>query len=201
MGGPCGINIVQNVGEFNNLSTITWSPPLPTTAGNLLVVSLAVPHHVSATAPSGWQQAFTTGVSIGLLYVFYYPNAPSITSATFNISTTADTCLNGIEVTGLSAGGTLDVNFPNTGSGSTVDTGTSPTLASSCEIAIASFLTDGSLLGTPSSPFTDLGGSQASPTILQVTQCGAIVTSTAPLDCSQATQMSTVWSANMVSFF
>lgn len=74
------------VGAVARTATATVAPTLPaaSTAGTLLVATLATQKNTVFTAPSGWTQAVNKGQTNAEAAIWYYPNNPGgITSASF----------------------------------------------------------------------------------------------------------------------
>ncbi|MFI5283653.1 MAG: glycosyltransferase [Candidatus Dormibacterales bacterium] len=87
--GPCG-NVISNIRSGPevkvNSGDVAATLPVPSTAGDLLVVTLVGGNNVSAFAgPPGWTRAVNVGqAGDGEVEIWYLPNSPAgVTTATF----------------------------------------------------------------------------------------------------------------------
>jgi len=99
------------LGAVARTATATVAPALPaaSTAGTLVVATLATQKNTAFTAPSGWTQAVNKGQTNAEAAIWYYPNNPGgITSASFTSSGATSTAGQLSEWSGVATGSPLD---------------------------------------------------------------------------------------------
>ncbi|HZQ76778.1 MAG TPA: hypothetical protein VFE55_05575 [Acidimicrobiia bacterium] len=165
------------VGAVTRTATATATPTLPaaSTAGTLLVATLATQKNTVFTAPSGWTQAVNKAQTNAEAAIWFYPNNPGgIASASF--TSTGATSISGqlSEWSGVATASPLD----KSGSASaTLATSVTPATSQATTVAgelavtaVAQYIVlAGTATYTPGSGWTNLGNTGATSSSYQYT--------------------------------
>ena len=170
-----------------------------TTAGDLLIVAIAVTGTNTITPPSGWTLAVDPPLASHAEAIYYYMGAPSMTTVTFTTSGGVSSNWVAAEFNAGTLAGTVDQTATNgSTSGTASNSGTTAANASSNELAVA-FLTtySGVTIGTPLWNSSSIGTT--------VTVGGSvfafdILSSTGTQEFSGTNSTSTIWAGCIATF-
>lgn len=137
---PAPVRMIQGTGVVNGSATsVTVSFADPTSAGDLLVVTLAGDSGCTFSAPTGWVFVTSLNGTVVKGSMWYYPNCPAgVSSATFTCTSSTYSRAVASEWAGLT---TLDAKgnaAPGSGTTSTVTNSTNTTATS--EVAFSQFI-------------------------------------------------------------
>ena len=195
-------------GTVAKTATATVAPALPTasTAGTLLVATLASQKNATFSAPSGWVKAVRAGQTNADAEAWYYANNPGgITSASFSNSGATSTSGQLSEWSGVAAGTPLD----KTGT-TTVTLGNAATPATSAATAVAGELAvtaaaeyialASTATYTPGTGWTNLGNSGATSSSYQYTADYGTGVATGTVSETITSSAPGAWSAVVATF-
>ena len=196
------------VGAVAKTATATVAPALSaaSTAGTLLVATLASQKNATFTGPSGWVKAAGVGRTNAEAEVWYYANNPGgITSASFTDSGATATAGQLSEWSGVAPSAPVDKTGSTTVTLATTAapaTSTATTVAGELAVtAAAEYLAlPGTATFTPGTGWTNLGNSGATSTSYQYTADYKTGVATGTVTETVTSSVSGAWAAAVATF-
>jgi len=195
-------------GTVAKSATATVVPSFPTasTAGTLLMATLASQKNGTFTGPSGWVRAVRIGQTNADAEIWYYANNPGgITSASFADSGATSTAGQLSEWSGVATSSPLDKTGSTTvtlGNGATAATSAATTVAGELAVtAAAEYITPASTATyAPGTGWTNLGNSGATASSYQYTADDATGVATGTVTETITGSALGAWSAAVATF-
>jgi DNA segregation ATPase FtsK/SpoIIIE, S-DNA-T family len=196
------------VGTVAKTASGTVVPALGTasTAGTLLVATLAGQKNASYTGPTGWVRAVRTGQTNADAEIWYYANNPGgITSASFSTGTSSSSAGQLSEWSGVAPGSPLDMTGTTTvtlGNAATPATGAATTVAGELAVtAAAQYIAVASTVSyTPGAGWTNLGNSGATSSSYQYDADYQLGVATGTVSETMTSSSAGAWSAVVATF-
>ena len=196
------------VGTVTKTASGTVAPTLgaASTAGTLLVATLAGQKNASFTGPSGWVQAVKTGQSNAETEIWYYANNPGgITSASFSIGNSSSSAGQLSEWSGVAVSSPVDKTGTATvtlGNSASPATSAATTVAGELAVtAAAPYITVASTATyTPGAGWTNLGNSGATSSSYQYDADYQLGMATGTVSETMTSSSLGAWSAAVATF-
>lgn len=199
---------VQNAtGESNNTNSLAASFSGASTNGNYLVAALNVQTGggPTVTPPAGWSLAVTVNGTGTRTAIYYRENAPATTTVTFTLTNNPISATLVIaEYSSVRTSSPLDVTASNSGSGTSLTTGTTGTTAQGSELIIAAVGNTPGGVNTFSSPLNGFSIvnqiTEASDRFSSVAMLARVVSSVSTYSSGATSSASQPWAAAIATF-